>query len=473
MRAPEFPSELEWFNVEKPIKLADQQGKLVLLHFWTYCSINCLHVLPDLRYLQEKYADGLTIVGLLSPKFANERMAKNIELAIKRHDIRHPVANDAGFVVWQQYNVNAWPTLVLIDTQGNVITQLTGEGHRQQLNHLIQEQITLAQQKGIYQPRPIKLKVDQSSRSGTLAFPGKVLATKDKLYISDSGHHQIVEADQKGQILRVFGKGTAGLEDGVADQANFNNPQGIALAGDELFVADTDNHVLRSIHLDSGKVTTIAGTGEQGGFHAVHETIPLHTSLNSPWDVAANGNFLYIAMAGRNQIWTLDLPANRITAWAGSGREGLNDGMPKFAEFAQPSGFTFNSHVLYLADAESSAIRQIDFSNGLVSTLIGMGLFEFGNKDGIGKAARLQHPLAVTYDADLNALWIADTYNHKIRKLELESKVVSTLAIDETLSEPGGIFYSNRMLWVADTNNHRVVRVDPATGHAKQIKIKK
>lgn len=471
MHAPEFPNELEWFNVEKPIKLADQRGKLVLLHFWTYCSINCLHVLPDLRFLQEKYGDSLTIIGLLSPKFANERVAKNIELAIQRHDIRHPVANDSGFWAWQQYSVTAWPTLTLLDTQGNVVVQLVGEGHRQQLNHVIQEQITQAQQQGTYQPRPLELSIDKTRGEGALAFPGKVLATKDKIYISDSGHHRVLETDHKGKILRIFGSGVAGLEDGLLEQAGFNNPQGLALTGEKILIADTDSHALRAIDLVTGQVNTIAGTGEQGGFHGVHETNPLHTSLNSPWDLALNENVLYIAMAGRNQIWTLDLSANRINAWAGSGREGMNDGMAKFAEFAQPSGVTYNADVLYLADSESSAIRQVDFKHDLVSTLIGMGLFEFGDKEGVGRAARLQHPLGVAYDPLLQVLWIADTYNHKIRKFELESKIVTTLEIDVTLAEPGGIYCYGGMLWVADTNNHRVLSVDSTTGRAVEIKV--
>lgn len=460
MRAPEFSDQLEWFNVAAPLTLAELRGKLVLLDFWTYCCINCMHILPDLRYLEQKYPDTLTVIGIHSPKFPNERVGKQLAQAISRYDIRHPVAHDPAFIMWQQYGVHAWPTLVLLDTQGEIVAAMGGEGHRQQLDHLIQQQLLRAKQQGSLQPRILSITCDEDARQNVLAFPGKVIASADRFYISDSGHQQIVETDPEGKLLRRWGRGEAGFADGTALQAAFNNPQGLTIVDQRLLVADTDNHALRAIDLLTGVVTTIAGTGEQGGQVNVQATLPLHTALNSPWDLLCYQQKIYIAMAGSHQLWLLDLSSNRIGVWAGSGREDIQDGLLVHAAFAQPSGITLGKNELFVADSETSAIRRVDLTTQQVTSLVGMGLFEFGDQDGVGRAARLQHPLGVVYDAARHALWIADSYNHKIRKIDLTSLMVTTLPLAVVLAEPGGLSLWQDQLLVADTNNRRILKID-------------
>lgn len=472
MRAPELPSSLEWINTDAPLTLGELRGKVVLLDFWTYCCINCMHILPDLRYLEEKYSHDLVVIGLHSPKFANERVNEQLALAIGRYDIRHPVANDPMLSVWQQYRVHAWPTLVLIDTNGNIVSVFSGEGHRQQLDQLIHKLINDARNENKLAESSASFDLKNPEIKGNLAFPGKILATKDRLYISDSGHHRVLETDLNGKILRKFGCGVAGLQDGPAAEVRFKNPQGLTLHDNKLFVADTDNHVIRCISLATDHVATYAGTGEMGMYQNSRSILPLHSALNSPWDVEYHHDYLYIAMAGCHQIWRIHLESQRMEVWAGSGIENIADGSPSFAAFAQPSGLSANADDLFVADSESSAIRKVSFNGAYASTLIGKGLFEYGDRDGVGLAARLQHPLGVGFDENLNCLWVADTYNHKIKKYELESQIITQLKLDTLFNEPGGISYLNKQLWVADTNNHRIVKVDIAAEKATEIAIR-
>ena len=470
VRAPALPEDLEWLNTDAPLRLEDQLGKVVLLDFWTYCCINCMHVLPDLRYLEKKYPQSLTVIGLHSPKFPNERVLGHVQKAINRYHIRHPVANDPGFTVWRLYGIRAWPSIAFIDPEGYVVGILSGEGRRRQLDELIQKQLGEAERKGIRRDSALPVR-QQPEPAGTLLFPGKVLATRRRLYISNSGRNTVLEANHDGVVLRRFGSGTPGLLDGAGEEAGFNNPQGLALVGEYLFVADTDNHAVRRIHLLHGDVTTAAGIGQQGRITDRQYTDPSHAALNSPWDLAFHDGLLYIAMAGQHQIWTMHLGVHTIGPYAGSGREDLVDGGAERAAFAQPSGLAIGGDTLYVADSEASAIRAIRLPHQAVTTLVGMGLFEFGDADGVGRGARLQHPLGVAYDAARGALWVADTYNSKIRKIDLSSKAVSTMTPDCGLDEPGGLSLLGDRLWIADTNAHRVVVVNLADGSCQALEI--
>lgn len=460
IHAPELPDSLEWFNTANPLRLADQRGKVVLLDFWTYCCINCMHILPDLAFLEQKYPDGLTVIGLHSPKFPNERVGKQLQKAINRYHIRHPVANDPEFTVWQSYGIRAWPSVVFIDPAGYFVGVLSGEGRREQLDGLIADYLAAAERSGlrVHSPVPIKLVPESAS---VLKFPGKVLATDNRVYVSDSGHQRILEIDWTGKILHVYGSGLPGFKDGQSKQAQFNDPQGLAKVGDTLYVADTLNHALRSIDLISGQVTTLAGTGEQGRYMGNHFDKPLYAPLNSPWDLAYHQGILYIAMAGQHQIWSMDLATDAIRVYAGSGREDIIDGSANYATFAQPSGLSVgDDDRLYVADSETSAVRSIRLPYAAVSTLIGRGLFEFGDHDGLGKQARLQHPLGVAWDARRKGLWIADTYNSKLKWLDVQDNRVVHQPLSCHLDEPGGLSWYNGTLWIANTNAHQVLRYD-------------
>jgi sugar lactone lactonase YvrE len=471
MRAPELPADLEWFNTTEPLTLAGQRGRVVLLDFWTYCCINCLHVLSDLRYLEEKYPSDLTVIGIHSPKFPHERVSEHVQKAIERHDIRHPVANDPGFRLWRQYGIRAWPSLIFIDPDGQVVGVLPGEGRRAQLDQMIQESLLAAERQGVRRPQPLPAVFQPERSRGPLRFPGQVLATEERLYVSDSGHHRVLELDTSGVVRRVFGNGKPGLRDGSAEGCTFREPQGLAQIHDAVFVADTGNHTIRRIDLRTGQVATRAGTGEQGRERTLELQDPLRCALNSPWGLAYRDGVVYVAMAGYHQIWSLDLVNSLLGSFAGSGTEGLVDGPRQTAGLAQPSGLAIGGDVLYVADSETSALRAINLVTDEVRTLVGQGLFEFGDHDGIGKAARLQHPLGVAFDPLRRCLWIADSYNDKLRSCSLDTLEIATLEIGTKLSEPAGLSLVGDDLWVADTNAHRIVRVRLREGSAEALAI--
>jgi len=471
IRAPELPDDLEWFNTDQPLTLASQRGKVVILDFWSYCSVNCMHVQPDLRYLENKYPETLTVIGIHSPKFENERISEQLQKAINRQHVRHPVVSDPTFQLWRAYGIKAWPSVIFIDPEGYVVGVLRGEGRRKQLDELIGKHLDIAEEKGIlnYSPMPVSLKPEPES---VLSFPGKVLATRNSLYIADSGRNRILETYHDGRIRRIFGSGTTGMLDGVETAAMFDNPQGMVVVSDFLYVADTGNHALRRIHLKSGEVMTLAGTGKQGRYVADSFREPLDAQLNSPWDLAYHESNLYIAMAGQHQIWRMNLNHLAIDRFAGSGREDMIDGPLDRSGFAQPSGLTAHDGRLYSMDSETSAVREIELSQGVVRTLVGKGLFDFGDRSGVGREARLQHPLGITVDAERNALWIADTYNSKIKRIDVQTNEVSTFKFSFKLNEPAGLSIYRHKLFIANTNEHQIVALDLETRMTEIVNVR-
>jgi thiol-disulfide isomerase/thioredoxin len=459
VRAPELPASLEWLNTEMPLRISELRGKIILLDFWSYCCINCMHVLPDLRYLENKYKENLAVIGIHSPKFPHEKVSENVMKAINRYHIRHPVAHDPEMKLWRQYGIKAWPSIIFIDAEGYVLGVLRGEGRRKQMDALIQQHLEKAEQKDILNLDPVPLRTHPEPVS-TLKFPGKILATKNHLYISDSGHNRILETNYYGRVTQTFGSGAVGLLDGEGENASFNNPQGMVLVNNYLYVADTDNHAIRRIDIQRQEIVTIAGTGEQGRYEAMHYSEPLQARLNSPWDLAYQDGDLYIAMAGQHQIWKLDMTENHLTVLSGSGREDLVDGAAQDAALAQPSGICLGEYGLFFADAETSSIRFSRLPDGQVTTLVGKGLFEFGDQDGDANRALLQHPMGVVYDKKTNQVYIADTYNNKIKQLNIKSKEISYIDAGPGLNEPGGLSLVDDTIWIANTNAHEIRRLN-------------
>jgi len=471
IRAPELPDKLEWFNTDQALTLRGQRGKVVLLDFWSYCCINCMHVLPDLRYLENKYPETLTVIGIHSPKFENERIGAQLQKAINRHHIRHPVSNDPTFQLWRAYGIKAWPSVIFIDPEGYVVGVLRGEGRRRQLDDLISKHLDEAEEKGVlkYSPTPVSPKPEADS---ILSFPGKVLAARNNLYIADSGRNRILETYHDGKIRRVFGSGTAGMLDGCETAAMLDNPQGMVMVGDFLYVADTGNHAIRRIHLKTGEVMTLAGTGKQGRYVADSFREPTDAALNSPWDLSYHESNLYIAMAGQHQIWRMNLNHLAIERYAGSGSEDIVDGPLDTASFAQPSGLAVHEECLYVVDSETSAIREIHRNRNVVNTLVGKGLFDFGDRSGVGREARLQHPLGISADSERNTLWIADTYNSKIKRIDMQTKEVSTFKFAFKLNEPGGLSIYRNKLFIANTNEHQIVVLDLQSRMAEVVNVR-
>ncbi|WAP52292.1 NHL domain-containing thioredoxin family protein [Arthrobacter sp. ATA002] len=506
-------SELEgrnWLNTGgRQLGLEDLRGKVVLLDFWTFCCINCLHVLDELRPLEEKYADVLVTVGVHSPKFEHEADPVALAAAVERYEIHHPVLDDPELLTWQAYAARAWPTLVVLDPEGYIVANLSGEGHAAGLDSLIGELVAEHEAKGTLH-RGDGPYVPAEPTAGNLRFPGKAVPLPGGTFlVADTGHHRLVELEADLTTVRsVIGDGTKGWQDGTADTARFNEPQGVAVlpaavaarAGYDVVVADTVNHRLRGVALGSGTVTTVAGNGVQRLLDAENHTRrsageehpaesrtadssgsepsltesalgaePLNVSLSSPWDVLWSTTLerLVVAMAGTHQIFSFDPLSGAVDILAGTGLEGLLDGDGNHAWFAQSSGLAEDAAGnIWVADSETSALRRLSFSADdgaapvLVSTAVGAGLFDFGFRDGAAGGARLQHPLGVAVLPD-GSVAVADTYNGAVRRYDPVTDTVSTLA--RGLAEPSDVLVDTSagepLLIVVEANRHELVRL--------------
>ena len=420
-----------------------------------------------------------------SPKFPREQFTESVRDAVLRYGIEHPVVNDRNMNLWRQYTVRAWPTLMFIDPENRVIARHEGEIQPEAAKGLIQGMIQEFDAAGLLNHRPLRF-ARETAPEALIAFPGKVAvdARANRLVVSDSGHHRLLEIDLGGNVRQVIGSAEAGKADGSFTQARFNRPLGVTLAGDLLYVADTENHLIRRVDLATRQVETIAGTGEQYGMVRTPLQGPARSvALNSPWDIVCNGDHLYIAMAGSHRIFVLHLESGIIEPFAGAGPEALRDGSYEEALFAQPNGLALDdSRVLYVADSETSAVRAIALTGEKqVTTLVGTGLFDFGDADGIGEKALLQHVQALCF-VD-GHVYLADTYNNRIKVLNPQTREVKTFAgigdagfKDGTLdsaqfNEPAGLAAANGKLYVADTNNNAIRVIDLAEGTVKTLNV--
>lgn len=423
-----------------------------------------------MRQLEAEYAGRLVVLGIHSPKFPGERETESLRAAVERLDVRHPVANDRDFAIWRTYAVRAWPTLVFIDPQGRVIGRHEGEFDYGAMAQTIDAMLTEFMANGSLQPTADAAPTLPSRGTDRLRFPGKAIAAPDGGYaVSDTGHHRVMLLDRDGRARAVFGGPEPGMADGGPTEARFTDPQGLAWWGNELLVADTGNHALRAVDVSTGRVSTLAGNGTQG---------PL---WSSPWDLAVVGARVIVAMAGNHRIveWSsVHLGGHRLS---GSGREGLRDGSAATAEYAQPSGLAVGEGVIYVADSETSAVRALDPRTVAVRTLVGQGLFDFGDVDGVGAAVRLQHCLGVAVHG--GHVYIADAYNHRIKRLDPKTRrctgfagagrsgLLDAIGTDALFSEPGGIAAADGRLLVADTNNHALRLVDPDTAEVTTLTV--
>jgi len=491
VEAPPFPDGLDWINVENPLTVDGLRGKIVLLDFWTYGCINCIHMIPTLERLEEKYAEELVVIGVHSAKFENEGQTENLRQIVQRYGLHHPVINDNDFAVWRTYGSRAWPTFAVISPRGNLVALQSGEVPFEAFDQYFSAMLDYYDELGTDEinREPLELALEGAGDPGTpLLFPGKVLVDAEggRLFITDSSHHRVVIADLKTyEVLDIIGSGQRGSRDGAFDAAQFSKPQGTALVKNTLYIADTENHVIRAADLETREVRTVAGTGEMGRTFIPFGMIvsdPTELSLRSPWALEWDEatNTLHIAMAGTHQLWALDLNTNELRVTVGNGREAnLNEVTLANAELAQPSGLHFSDGLLYFADSESSTIRVADFNDDEVRVISGTtenNLFDFGDIDGELGTNRLQHALGV--ELVENTLYVADTYNSRIKAVDLDTLETRTLfgqgelggfrdgdADTAEFDEPGGIDYYDGKLYVADTNNHaiRVIDLDTQT----------
>jgi len=467
--AQELPDSLDWINAAEPPSLAAMRGRVVLLYFWSYDSVNCTNALADLRYLESKYHDGLSVVSVHTPKYEYQRQSAPVLKAVNRCHIRNPVANDPSYLLWREYGVQSWPTFAFIDAQGHFAGLIVGEGQRAEADTLIGKLLdeAAANDQRLYE---VSVATVRPEPRMPLQFPGKVVATATSVWIADTGNHRILETDHQGRIMRQFGTGNPGYGDGRGREAMFNAPQGLALTSEWLYVADTGNHSVRRVRLATGDVDRVAGTGVVGHDLAVDSHDPKQTRMSAPCDLAVSNDKLYIAVSGQHQIWQLDLARNKLSVLAGNGRLGIGDGDGIDASFAQPSGLALLGDQLFVVDAASSAVRAIDLVERRVSTMIGAGPYDFGDAAGKRDTARLQNPLSICVDPR-GLAFVADSYNCKIKALNLRTGELRTLNLPYHLLEPSGISLAANALWVANTNAHEVVRIDLATGQVRHLTI--
>ena len=464
VRAPELVGRGGWINTGgEAYSLSDFRGRFLLLDFWTYCCINCLHVMDELRPVEAEFADALVVVGVHSPKFVHEAEHASVLAAVERYGVEHPVLDDPDLVTWNAYAVKAWPTLVLIDPTGRIAWTGSGEGHAHALTALLSELVPRAEAEGTLK-RAAGLFVPAQVDATMLRFPAKAVATGAGLLVADAGHHSVALLANE-TVLRQFGDGRRGHTDGSPEGAQFNEPNGLCLlppdvataVGYDVVVADTVNHRIRGLQLSTGAISTVAGDGSQW-----MQGDPV-TSLSSPWDVAWWRDRVWIAMAGIHQLWAFDPITGNVEVVAGTTNEGLRDGAANEAWLAQPSGLAADGDRLWFVDSESSALRYVESAGTgyRVKTAIGRGLFDFGHRDGLAADARLQHPLGLAVLAD-GRVAIADTYNGAIRVYDPSTEQVRTLATG--LAEPSGLVVAGGDLLVVESAAHRIARVEITAG---------
>ena len=460
VRAPELTGSGGWIGTGgKDLRLADLRGRIVVLDFWTFCCVNCLHVLDELRPLERRFSDVLDVIGVHSPKFAHEAEHEAVLAAVERYEVHHPVLDDPELSTWSQYAVRAWPTLCVVDPEGYLVHVASGEGHGEGLARLVEQLVVEHEAKGTLRRRGAAY-VPPPQPDSALRFPGKVALLPDgTLLVSDTAHHQLVRmaADGERELAR-YGTGERGLVDG--DRPRFAEPQGVAvLASGEVLVADTANHVVRRLDLDTGAAVTVAGTGRVWRPGDPTSGPAREVSLSTPWDLAEHDGEVVLAMAGTHQLWALSRDADaRVRVIAGTTGEGLRDGDATGAYLAQPSGVVSDGERLWFADAETSALRWYRGTSdgrGEVGTAVGTGLFDFGHVDGPASAALLQHPLGVALLPD-RSLAVCDTYNGAVRRYDPVTGEVSTLATG--VAEPSGAVTVDGELVVVASAAHRLER---------------
>lgn len=461
--ALELTDRLTWPGRAEGLRMADLRGAPALLLFGCASSAWTRQRLDDISRLLRRHGDNLQAAALIAPRFDSERDPRSLQQLHHEHALTYPLALDADWVAWQQFGIESWPTLLLLDAEGRERRRVVGAGPVAELSELVQALVAEAPE------APAKKKIAANGKRGMmpelpLSFPTAIVVGKDKLYLADTGHHRILECDLNGRIQRQFGSGAYDFLDGGAGVAAFRRPQGLALQRETLFVADTGNHALRRIDLRTGEVSTLCGNGDAPS--QVGTAV-----IDQPCGLQVSSSHLYVAMSGDNRICAYDLSKGELETIAGSGFFAINDGNGMFAAFAQPTGLALRQDVLYVCDAAGSAIRAVYLRDQRVQTLVGQGPYDFGNIDGPRTIARLQWPRAIALDPHDPLLWIADAGNDRLCTLRLGGGVISNHSLPQRLHNPGGVACGEDALWIADTGAHALIRIDGRDGTLRHVPV--
>ena len=459
---PEFAT---WLNAT-PATLAELRGRPVALLFVNAASQWCAQRLLELTQWQSRRPGRLQVVVLQVPRFDFEREPGPALKLLRRQGLSAPALLDADWDGWRRFGVTTWPTLVLLDAHGRETHRLIGLGAPGELERTLE---SVCADPAVGQgAAPVELSPEPRR---TLCFPTGLAVTSERLYIADTGHHRILECTHDGRVLRCFGQGTPDMMDGGVTEAAFNRPQALVVERDALYVADTGNHAVRRINLTTGQVDTLCGNGRCGEPQEGEVAQPGAVSLDHPSGLALGDNQLHIAMAGDNRIWSYHLGQRTLRWRAGNGALDERDGGSHVAAFAQPTSLAAVQQVLYVADALGSSVRAVQLRGDVVQTLVGQGLWQYGNEDGPRTQARLQFPQAIALSPDAPVLWIADAGNGRLRTLRLGGGELMTQALPRRLQGPAGLAVGAGAVWIAETDAHAVLRFDPASGVLSDVSI--
>ncbi len=467
--APEFPSNIEWLNLAEPLRMAQLRGKVCALAFVNAGSAWSQQRLSDLANLRARHGERLQVVAVHVPRFENERDPQRAAKRLMRQKLDFPIAHDRDWTLWQQYGIEAWPTVVLVDGDGQLRGRWVGDGQLRELDAAV---ATLHAE---MVPRsrnadPIELRRLREPLL-PLRSPVGLAVNGSYLYVADSGHHRVLECDHGGRVLRQFGSGGPGFIDGPMELSAFNRPHGLCLQRDMLYVADTGNHAVRRIQLRTGDIETICGAGRPGTPIEGPIADPRGVALDQPRAVSLTGGTMHIATAGDNRLWAYDLGKQEIRLLAGSGALDVTDGVGTEAAFAEPVALASVQQVLYACDGAGSAIRSIKTRSGDVTTVLGRDAWNFGQADGARVDALLQQPQAIALDPDAPVLWIADSGNDALRTLRLGGGELATVQLPQRLHAPSGLAVAAGAVWIADTDAHAVLRYDVATGALSHVPV--
>ncbi len=468
--APEFPNGLQWLNLAEPLRMSQLRGRITALAFVNAGSAWCQQRLSDLAILRRRHPEQLQVVAIHVPRFDHERDPRRVLKRMHRQAHDFPIAHDADWVLWQHYGIEAWPTVVLIDEQGRIRDKVIGDAPVRDLD----AQIAKLRSESVPQSMNIELIELRRNREPDLplCFPIGLAIGPQHLYVADSGHHRVLECEFNGRIRRQFGSGGPGFIDGPMELAAFQQPMGIALQRDTLYVADAGNHAVRRIKLGNGDVDTLCGAGRPGQPTPGVVTDPRAVALDQPRSLAVSAsNTLCIGTAGDSRIWSYDLSDRSLKLLAGSGVLGLVDGEGESAAFVAPSSLAIVQQILYVCDESASAVRSVHLRSRQVTTLLGQDPWSFGKIDGSRSDALLQQPQALALDGTTPVLWIADSGNDCLRTLRLGGGELTTVNLPQTLHAPAGLAVANGVVWIADTDAHAVLRYDTADGSLRQIPI--
>ncbi|WP_242107366.1 redoxin domain-containing protein [Luteimonas aquatica] len=468
--APEFPGHLEWLNLAQPLRMAQLRGKVCALAFVNAGSAWCQQRLGDLANLRLRHGDRLNVVAVHVPRFENERDPARIAPVLRRQKLEFPIAHDADWTLWQQYGIEAWPTVVLIDADGRLRQRWVGEGQLRELEAALTE----LQNEVVPRAREVDPFELRQLREPLLPLnhPAGLALDRGTLYIADSGHHRVLACDPGGRVLRQFGSGGPGFIDGPMELSAFNRPRALCVHHNNLYVADSGNHAVRRIDLQTGDVDTVCGAGRPGQPQPGVIADPRRVALDQPRAIAIDATgTMHIATAGDNRIWSLDLGRREIRLLAGSGRLDVIDGVGSAAAFAEPVALAAVQQLLYVCDGAGSAIRSVNTRSGQVSTLLGQGPWEHGHVDGARGEGRLQHPQAIALAPDAPVLWIADSGNDALRSLRLGGGQLATTSLPHRLHAPAGLAVADGAVWISDTDAHAVLRLDLQDATARHVPI--